>query len=143
MTDLNTPLATFAKRLTDPDDLGWAVSAEVRNIARNLLCHLPEPHDRWVYIAGPMTGLRGYNHPAFLEADDALRAAGYVPVNPARNGLRAESKWHHHLRRDIGLLLACAGVALLPGWESSRGARLEVSIADALGMRVCGVADWA
>lgn len=39
------------------------------------------------------------------------------------------------MRADLRALLDCDVVALLPGWEQSRGARREVSIADDLGMR--------
>ncbi|MDE2254313.1 MAG: DUF4406 domain-containing protein [Betaproteobacteria bacterium] len=110
-------------------------------MARSLLENSPAA-GALIYLAGPMTGLPDFNRPAFFAAEARLRDLGYSPINPARNGLPLRAPWHHHMRRDLGMLLACAQVALLPGWETSRGARLEVSIADALGMRVCGVADW-
>jgi len=40
------------------------------------------------------------------------------------------------------MLLACHGVALLPGWETSRGARREVQMADDLQMPVRPVQAW-
>ena len=40
------------------------------------------------------------------------------------------------MRADIAELVKCDGVALLPGWERSRGASLEAHIAHSLGMRL-------
>ena len=39
-----------------------------------------------------------------------------------------------YLREAIRLLLECDMIALLPGWEDSAGAQLEVSIAKELAM---------
>lgn len=63
-------------------------------------------------------------------------------MNPARNGLPMGLQWHQYMRRDLSMLSACNGIALLPGWERSRGARLEVAWADALQMPVRAVEDW-
>ena len=41
-----------------------------------------------------------------------------------------------HLRADIGDLLDCDAILMLPGWEDSAGATLEHSIAVALGLEV-------
>lgn len=90
-----------------------------------------------VYIAGPMTGLPYNNYPAFDTAADALRAAGHVPVNPARHGGRGEAEgwsWTDYMRHSIRDLTMADAIHLLPGWESSRGARLEARIADQLGL---------
>ena len=96
-----------------------------------------------LYIAGPMTGLPEFNFPAFDAAEDVIRAAGFDTRNPARHGAGDPGQtWADYMRRDIPDLLACDGIALLPGWENSRGARLEVYIADALGMPICPVAKW-
>lgn len=40
------------------------------------------------------------------------------------------------MRADIKALCDCDHVVVLPGWEKSRGATLEVFIATQLGMRV-------
>lgn len=95
-----------------------------------------------LYISGPMTGLPGFNKPAFFAAEDALRAAGFDVVNPARNGLPDSAEWHEHMRADIKMLMDCDGVALLPGWERSSGARLEEHIGLRLGFKNHTLADW-
>ena len=94
-----------------------------------------------VYICGPMTGYADHNRPAFALAEHDLRQAGYEPVNPHENGLLESDDWGMHMRADIRLLLTCDEVALLPGWQDSKGARVEHALATGLGMHVEEL-DW-
>ena len=94
-----------------------------------------------IYIAGPMTGLPGHNFPAFHAAADRLRQAGWDVVNPAENfGGRRDLPRESYIRADVALLIECHAIALLPGWERSRGAKLEYLLARELGMPVIDVA---
>ena len=96
-----------------------------------------------VYIAGPMTGLPENNYPAFYAAEEALTAAGHAVLNPARNGtIVGSNAWQQYMRLSIAQMLQAEGVALLPGWLDSRGARLERRIAMALGLRLGDLADF-
>jgi len=96
---------------------------------------MDEPHR--IYIAGPMTGLPEHNFPAFHAAAKRLREAGWEAVNPAENfGGRRDMSRDTYLRADITLLATCEAMALLPGWEGSRGAMLEYLIAWELGLPV-------
>jgi hypothetical protein len=95
-----------------------------------------------VYIAGPMTGRPNYNFGAFEQAAAELHARGYSVLNPGRRGLRDGWVYADYLRQAITDLLQADGIALLPGWEDSRGARLEEQIAKALDLEVGTVADW-
>lgn len=88
-----------------------------------------------IYIAGPMSGLEGHNYGSFHAAAAQLRAAGYEVENPAETALPEGTDWHTFMRVGITRMLTCDGVALLPGWHMSAGARLESHIARALGMR--------
>ena len=91
-----------------------------------------------IYVSGGMSGLPDLNFPAFHKAAASLRASGYEVVNPAEldDADPKELEWHQYLRRDITHLVTCDGIAMLPGWEKSKGARLEKHIATELGMRV-------
>ncbi len=91
-----------------------------------------------VYIAGPMTGLPEFNYPAFNDAEEQLRAIGHEPINPARRGVDPDWTWVDYMRHAIRDVTKADGIHLLEGWESSRGARLEATIADALGLRRIG-----
>lgn len=88
-----------------------------------------------VYLAGPMTGHPELNFPAFIEAAERLRDSGFEVVNPVEICPDPTSKWEDCMRADIAQLVTCDRIALLPGWEKSRGASLEAHIARALGMK--------
>lgn len=89
-----------------------------------------------IYVSGGMTGLPEHNFPAFQAAAAELRAAGYDVEDPSDKGLVDGWSWSDYLRWDLGVLVKCEQVATLPGWTRSRGARLEVRVAKALGMPV-------
>lgn len=50
--------------------------------------------------------------------------------------------WSVCMRRNIAALMDCGNVATLPGWEQSKGARLEILIAEHLGMTVVNAHDF-
>lgn len=92
-----------------------------------------------IYISGPMTGLPEYNFPAFDAAAAALRGMGYEVVSPAELNRDTTLPWEVYLRNDIKALCDCDMVALLPGWEGSKGAHLEVHVAHRLGIRIAAL----
>lgn len=105
-----------------------------------------------LYLAGPMTGYPDFNYHAFREAAGQLEEAGYTVFNPADNdvangfdprgtsGDPAEAaalgfSLRRALKQDLSWICDHAeGLALLPGWEKSKGAAAEVSLAHALGI---------
>lgn len=99
-----------------------------------------------LYLAGPMTGIPEHNYPAFDAAETALRALGAAVLNPTHNEQQNRSgthqTWDWYMRLSIHQVVLSTGVALLPGWEDSRGARLEHHIATELGLDVAPLADW-
>ena len=99
------------------------------------IVHLRVDRKRRIYVAGPMTGLPEFNFPAFNSAADKLRAEEWHVENPAEHGHIEGADWADYLRWDISRIATCGAIYLLPGWENSKGATLEVSIAKALGMQ--------
>ena len=96
----------------------------------------PDPEDA-VYLSGPMTGLPDFNRPAFHAAAAALRAQGHVVINPAEVDLGPDASWADYMRVHLAeIARRVARVFVLPGWEGSRGAQLEVHVARALGLPV-------
>ncbi len=109
-----------------------------------------------VYLAGPMRGIKDFNFPAFHHATKVLRdrnfevfsAAEYeeelygVGFNLSETGdLKDISMPNWDFReayaKDCDYISRKAdGVAVLPGWERSKGASGEVAIARALGLYV-------
>lgn len=95
-----------------------------------------------VYISGPITGMPDLNWAVFEDATEKLLLNGHVPFNPFYSNLDITRPWHEHMREALRLLLKAEAVALLPGWERSRGARLEVQVAKALEMTIHPLEDY-
>jgi hypothetical protein len=97
-----------------------------------------------------MTGIRQFNIPAFERMTRRLRAAGFEVVSPVeldseeiRNEALASTDgampacgkiggetWGEILARDVIVVAdQVDGIVVLPGWNRSRGARLETFVA--------------
>lgn len=106
-----------------------------------------------VYIAGPMTGKPQYNFPAFDYAAAQWRGAGWDVVSPAdltreywreRFGEEFDPTnpdpriaaggdiYDEFLRWDVRAIAECNAIALLPGWETSKGVAKELTVARVL-----------
>jgi len=75
-----------------------------------------------------MSGYPDFNFPAFERATAQLRAQGYDIISPHEldgEGPSQES-WGTVLGRDVTVVAdKVSGVAFLPNWYASRGAKLE------------------
>lgn len=96
---------------------------------------------RLVYLSGGMSGVERADYVRrFSEAEKILRKHGYGVINPC-NVWACRWPWIYRamewvlgkrlayaavLAYDLLLLMTRAdGIAMLPGWEQSRGARIE------------------
>lgn len=92
-----------------------------------------------IYIAGPMSGLPECNYPAFMAAEEKLRADGVTCeiINPARNFNGTKGlPYPVYIRRSIQQVLEATDLYVLRGWSKSSGAQLEVQMARLLGLMV-------
>lgn len=93
-----------------------------------------------LYLAGPMTGYPESNYPAFHKAAKSLRAGGYFVFNPAEATPETKhdaTAYRQCLSVDLAWICAHAdGIAVLPGWEASKGACAEVALARAIGIQI-------
>jgi len=111
-----------------------------------------------IYLAGPMRGIKFFNFPAFNAAAASLRAEGHFVFNPAERdcerhgkdiskgnaaGCEALAAAEHGfslrdaLADDLEFICKHAeAVALLPGWQRSKGVAAERATAFALGLPV-------
>ena len=92
-----------------------------------------------VYIAGPMTDIPERNYPLFREVEAILRERGIEDVeNPCAPDDHPDDPhpWDWYMRRAISQVIRCRSMILLPGWENSRGATLEHTIARGLYMDI-------
>lgn len=107
-----------------------------------------------VYLAGPMRGIAHFNYPAFNRAAANLRELGYAVFNPAeadtertgedasqtdtgKQGELGDFDLRTALAEDMQWICVEAdAIAMLPGWEHSKGATAEWWTARALGLEV-------
>lgn len=103
-----------------------------------------------VYISGPMTGLENLNFDKFEEAEEKLKKFNFEIFNPHKlsefkteefkeliKDQKSHIVWEHYMKVDIQIMLReCEFLVVLPGWEHSRGATMEIFIAKSLGMIV-------
>lgn len=91
-----------------------------------------------IYISGPMRGIPDLNFAEFDKAVDRAKYLGHVPISPAdldrQDGNppypEGSPGWlRFFAERDLLTLLQCDAIAVLPGWENSVGARMEVATA--------------
>lgn len=95
-----------------------------------------------LFLSGPMTGIEAFNYPAFNDAAAMLRACGFGVENPAENQAPACGSWTAYMRMSCTQMLRCDAVAVLHGWQGSKGARIEVDFAEALDIPCKPVAAW-
>ncbi len=98
-----------------------------------------------LYVIGPVTGRPDDNFEAFGAASDKLLEAGCHPCIP-HEFVPKGAAWPDAMRDSIHALTghrpAFDGVAMLDGWEQSRGARLERQVAEACGIPCKTVNEW-
>ena len=91
-----------------------------------------------VYLSGPMTGLPEFNYPRFNEVSDRIREEGFDVYNPAEypfdgplDEFPIREAFAEYAKQ---ICLKCNAIVLLEGWENSRGANAELSLA-----KICGI----
>lgn len=87
-----------------------------------------------LYLAGKMTGLPDYGRKQFNEAEKRLTAKGHIVINPARLPIGLDPS--DYMRIGLTMLDAADAIYILPGWEDSRGTRMERHYARYQGKRV-------
>lgn len=76
-----------------------------------------------VFISGPMTGIEKYNRPSFNAAARKLKKAGHIVLNPAM--LPDGMQHHEYMKVCFAMVDIADAIYQLPGWEKSKGARME------------------
>lgn len=88
-----------------------------------------------VYLSGPITNTKNYKG-LFMFAEELVGFDEAEEIyNPATQ-IPSSSSWEQAMRRCLSEITEYDTIVMLPGWDDSRGARLERDVALACGMRV-------
>lgn len=94
-----------------------------------------------IYCSGPMTGIYNNNYEEFHKNAKFLRDLGWTVISPAEMDEKlgvdptqpfSEEQYLNTLRHDYKALADCDAIAFMPGWDKSRGAKLESDFANVL-----------
>ena len=99
-----------------------------------------------IYVSGPMTGIEEFNRPAFERARRVLQDRGFSVIIPGDDETYTDvekAAWRveadqraSYMYRDFLHIMASSAVAVLDDWFKSPGARIEVAVAQAIGLPV-------
>lgn len=104
-----------------------------------------------IYIAGPMSGYEDHNKPAFVEAEQYLISLFqgepfeiFNPINHeaslmVQKGLVRDTQEAYRMCMAIDCDFICKHatmIYMLDGWENSKGAMAEWTLAKCLGIRI-------
>lgn len=110
-----------------------------------------------IYVAGPMRGYENWNYEAFDRQAKALEEVGWKVINPGEmdreysqelvdtSPFDFDPNLNYHdqeflrkvLARDMNFICnECTAIYMMKGWEKSKGAKAEWTLAKALGLDI-------
>jgi hypothetical protein len=101
--------------------------------------------EKKIYLSGPMTGITDFNVPEFKRITAILRKSDYNVVSPVELDMEdsptsgtEKERWCYFMERDLNVLMepTVTSIVLMEGWQKSKGAVLEVIIAEAFGKEI-------
>jgi len=90
---------------------------------------------RQIYLCGPVSGRKRHeaaNHFAAVEKKIRAATSDLVYTSNPMRFCPPDLGWHEAMRTCVGELVRCGGIALLRGWQKSKGAALELKLAQDL-----------
>jgi hypothetical protein len=80
-----------------------------------------------------MTGLPNFNRQAFMTMAHVLKQTGCRVFNPA---LQPDQPYEVLMTNDLHMVLDCTHMVMLFGWQQSKGAKMEHSVAEICGKEI-------
>lgn len=94
-----------------------------------------------VYLSGPITGKKNYKG-LFLYVEELIKLCDVFRIfNPASQ-IPDSLDYKQAMKRCVAALAEYDTIMLLPGWHTSKGARLEHDIALACGINIIDLTDY-
>lgn len=90
-----------------------------------------------VYIAGKITNNANYEK-EFKEAEEYLKSKGYVVINPVKN---LGFTYKEYIDMGLNELSKCDAICVLDNYFDSNGAKLEVTYAYTVGLKLIFMKD--
>lgn len=95
-----------------------------------------------IYLSGKITGREKEDYTRqFAKAETFYKTSGFDVVNPVTIGEtilknNPKAKWEDFMQEDLKALRTCTHIAMLEGWEESKGAKMEKAEAEKLGLEI-------
>ena len=95
-----------------------------------------------IYLSGKITGLdKEVYSRQFERAESFYKTSGFDVINPVKIGeeilkQNPSATWEDFMQKDLEALKTCTHIALLEGWEESKGAKMEKAEAEKLGLEI-------
>lgn len=89
------------------------------------------------YIAGKISGLPMSEYKANFEmAKKEVKAMGFEPVCPIDLPHIHGKSWQEYMRECLTEMLKCDKIYALTNWKMSKGAKIEIALAEELGIKI-------
>jgi hypothetical protein len=86
-----------------------------------------------IYISGPIKGIINPKE-IFGDKQRQLEKIGYMVTNPFN--LLETGTYEEFMRCDIRALTFCDSIYMMKGWEKSKGANIELKVAQEIGLKI-------
>ena len=95
-----------------------------------------------IYLSGKITGREKEDYTKqFARAESFYKTGGFDVINPVKIGeeilkQNPSATWEDFMQKDLEALKTCTHIALLEGWEESKGAKMEKAEAEKMVLEI-------